>query len=249
MSKQQSSRYHVGSDGEILPEDEHGKPIFLAGAPAIKMGLFERRKPFVYVALALAFIVFSIGLCSASGMFAVQTGIPSRVPEATMTQSALRQETRAAQGQATRTAEYVRATAILPMCEEIADTEAVVLFTARVNDSILGRVFRASADGSNLCQMPNTAITATFVGLSADGRGAIIQYENFSHHLDFFTGAIQPVIHPPAAPQPIDSQTVFQRGSLTLVSPVSGSMVTIELPPQVIEVLLTQWVVPAQLAP
>ncbi|MFN8528379.1 MAG: hypothetical protein U0670_07195 [Anaerolineae bacterium] len=275
--------YRIGDDGEMIPLDETGRPMPLAGVEEVEppsdapapLTLSERARYWIIgLWVLLMVVVVLVGFGTGGRFFASTFVLPTvaaRVPPATQTRIAQlpgrtalpNPQTRTAQSSATRTglvaqetyraqirailtAEFIYAAAILPMCDEIPSisTEAVVLFIVSVNDPTLGRVFRASADGSNLCQMPRTAITATFVGLSADGRGAIIQRESFRHHLDFFTGEIRSVRNHPTTPQPVDSQTVFQRGSLTLVSPVSGSTVTIELPPQVIGVSLSQWVVP-----
>ncbi|MFN8528377.1 MAG: hypothetical protein U0670_07185 [Anaerolineae bacterium] len=190
------------------------------------------------------------------GVLWITPGAGSGVSFTRLTATAERSlRTRAAQLQATTAAAQRTTTALLPMCSATVSgaPSGVIVFAVTVSDPRLGQVLRVYPDGSHLCQMPNTANSAHIVALDTDGRGAVMSYGDFFQHVDFFTRSVEAVsglyafleFIPTLTAPGGDPQAVIRDGALSIMSIRSGSETRIDLPEEVIAVIMAQWIAPA----
>ncbi|MFN8528376.1 MAG: hypothetical protein U0670_07180 [Anaerolineae bacterium] len=148
--------------------------------------------------------------------------------------------------QGTSTAAARHAFMVMPLCSRSSPSN-VIVFAVTVQIPAMGHVMRVFPDGSNLCQMPNTAISADIVALDADGRGAVVQYGTFLQHIDFFSEEVRPVYSAvestPVWSAPDGAYRIAVRdGELFIESTAPERETLLDLPPEVTSVLMAQWV-------
>lgn len=234
----------IGADGELIPEDEEGKPVYLSGAPMIKTDeatIVARVLYAVVIGFILVFLCGIPSILSSRPFVRTTTDFPTPIVMVTRTPSL----------QITPTPSLIFNPADIPSC---TGSYAVSIYAQVEGASSLDRyILRFQVNGT-FCNLLLHPIPDEVIRFDADGSGAIfysLATGNY-YHGRFADGHIyaEPYLDPPETTTPrfrSPDETFYLQRSSTLIRFYwlyrdDRATIVLKMPWWVTEIIWAEWV-------